>query len=198
MSNICKCHYQLTYFMWRKKNSPWEGNLLLWRMPYFPFHVCPCILQRAAHFARSCFTLHTLLLHTSQFALHISQAPRSTTTTHVSMLLYEDVTGFVNTSELFKGALQSENYVIVLTILGTEQPRTLISNIRQGYRFSGAFASKTKISYYLRHVISVCPHVSTPTHWWNLISGNFPKISLKKLQTLLKSDNIARFTFTLT
>ena len=47
------------------------------------------------------------------------------------MLLYKEVTGFVNTSELLTGfvntselltgALQSENYVIVLTILGTEQ-----------------------------------------------------------------------------
>jgi hypothetical protein len=76
MSNICKCHYQLTYFVWRKKNFPWEGNLLSWGMPHFPF------MSALAYFN----VQHTSHAPVSHFTLHTSHAPRSTTTTHVSML----------------------------------------------------------------------------------------------------------------
>ena len=62
-------------------------------MPHFPF------MSALAYFN----VQHTSHPPASNFTLHTSHAPRSTTTTKVSMLLYEEVAGFVNTSELLTG-----------------------------------------------------------------------------------------------
>ena len=59
----------------------------------FPFHVCPCILQREAHFARSSFTLQTL---------H-AQQQRQRFQCFYTKNTGELLTGFVNTSELLTG-----------------------------------------------------------------------------------------------
>ena len=45
--------YELTHFVWRKIHSSWEGNLLLWGKPHFPFMPALLILQCAVYFTRT-------------------------------------------------------------------------------------------------------------------------------------------------